>query len=117
MPRKDATHVLALEDEDPAVAAIAIDALVENGKDAIPLLIELLKRPRTSYIACAAIEQIGPEAKDTVPELIEVLKKTKHSQLQIQALLSLGKIGSDSKWGTARGRSYQALADARRCFG
>jgi HEAT repeat protein len=84
----------ALEDDDSAVVMFAIDAIVEHGKEASPLLIELLKRPRTSFVACAAIEQIGPDAKDTVPALVELLKESKHSQLEIQALLALGKIGA-----------------------
>jgi HEAT repeat protein len=84
----------ALENDDTAVEVYAIEALVEHGKEAVPLLNALLKRPRTSLIACAAIEQIGPDASETVPGLIDLLSETKHSQLQIQALLSLARIGA-----------------------
>jgi HEAT repeat protein len=91
--RMSAAMEKALEANDTAEVVYALDALVEFGKEAVPLLNELLKRPRTSYIACAAIEQIGPDAKDTVPGLIDLLSESKNSQLQIQALLSLARIG------------------------
>lgn len=87
----------ALEADDDAIVVHAIDAIVEFGAEATPLLNALLERPRTALIACAVIEQIGPEAKGTVPALIGLLSETKHSQLQIQALLALGRIGAEAK--------------------
>lgn len=87
----------ALEADDDAVVMYAIDAIVEHGKEAAPLLNAMLKHPRTAYIAAAAIEQIGPDAKDTVPALVDLLSETKHSQMQIQTLLALGRIGPDAK--------------------
>jgi HEAT repeat protein len=83
-----------LQSEDEAVLLYALEAIVERGAEAVPLLNEALKRPETQYLACAAIEQIGPAAADTVPALVEVLRNTRHSKLQIQALLALAKIGS-----------------------
>lgn len=84
-------HVL--KSEDQAVVVHALEALVERGADAVPILNEALKRPNTAYLACAAIGQIGPDAAATVPALIELLGSTKHSHLQIQALLALASIG------------------------
>jgi HEAT repeat protein len=82
-----------LESDDRAVVAHALEAVIERGAKAVPVLNAALKRPRTAYIACAAIEQIGPDAAGTVPALTELLGTTKHSQLLIQALLALASIG------------------------
>jgi HEAT repeat protein len=86
-----------LQSNDRAVVVYALEALVERGDDAVPMLNEALKRPGTAYLACAAIEQIGPPAAPTVPALIELLGSTKHSQLQIQVLLALARIGPAAK--------------------
>jgi HEAT repeat protein len=83
----------ALESNDQAVTLHAMEAIIERGADAAPLLNEALKRPKTAYVACAAIEHIGPDAAATVPALTELLGKTRHSQLLIQALLALASIG------------------------
>ncbi len=83
----------ALKSNDQVVTAHALEAIVEEGAKAAPLLKETLKEPETAYLACAAIEQIGPEAADTVPELTELIGNTKHSQLLIQSLLALAAIG------------------------
>jgi HEAT repeat protein len=83
----------ALSSNDQAVTLHAMEAIIERGGDAAPLLNEALKRPKTAYVACAAIEQIGPEAAPTVPALTELLGKTRHSHLLIQALLALASIG------------------------
>jgi len=82
-----------LKSDDRAVVVHALEALVERGADAVPILNEALKRPNTAYLACAAIEQIGPDAAPTVPALIELLGSTKHSHLLIQTLLALASIG------------------------
>jgi HEAT repeat protein len=94
----DPQHVMAVLDqmllsEDHVIAAHALEAAVERGAKAVPMLNAALKRPKTAYLACAAIEQIGPEAAETVPALTELLGDTKHSQLLIQALLALASIG------------------------
>jgi HEAT repeat protein len=94
----DPKHVVAVLDEllssdDPVVVSHAIEAAVERGAEAVPVLNEALKRPKTVYLACAAIEQIGPDAAGTVPALTELLGDTKHSHLVIQTLLALASIG------------------------
>jgi HEAT repeat protein len=83
----------ALKSNDQAVTLHALEAVVEQGANAVPMLQEALGRPETAYLACTAIEQIGPDAAGTVPELVALLGKTKHSQLLIQALLALASIG------------------------
>jgi HEAT repeat protein len=87
----------ALASGNSAVAAHALDAIVEVGPEAVPLINEMLKDPATVYMAATAAAEIGPGAAGTVPELEEVLKDTKHSQLQIQLLLALGRIGPAAK--------------------
>jgi HEAT repeat protein len=87
----------ALNSDDQAVVLHALEAIIEHGAQAVPLLNEALKRPKTAYLACAAIEQIGPEAADTAPALIDLLGKTRHSKLQIQIVLALASIGPAAK--------------------
>jgi HEAT repeat protein len=87
----------ALTSDDDAVQLHAIEAIVERGADAAPVLNAALKRPKTAYLACTAIEQIGPDASATVPAIVELLGKTRHSHLQIQALLALASIGPAAK--------------------
>jgi HEAT repeat protein len=86
----------ALKSGDPALTVQALEAIVAQGKMALPFLKEALKNPDTEYVACAAIEQIGPEAAEAVPELTKLLKETKHSQVQIQLLLALASIGPEA---------------------
>lgn len=83
----------ALASNDPAITERALEAIVERGADAVPLLIDAIKQPNTTYLACAAIEKIGPDAADTVPALTQLLGETAHSQVLIQALLALASIG------------------------
>ena len=94
----DPKHVIAalehvLSSDDHVVVVHALEAAIERGAKAAPMLNEALKRPRTAYLACVAIEQIGPDAADTVPTLTELLGDTKHSHLLIQTLLALASIG------------------------
>jgi HEAT repeat protein len=83
----------ALESDDDAVNLYALEAISEEGANAVPLLNEALKHTKTAYLACTAIEQIGPEAAGCVPELTALMGKTKHSQLLIQSLLALASVG------------------------
>jgi HEAT repeat protein len=87
----------ALSSDDSAVTTYAMEAAVERGAQAVPMLNAALKRPKTCYLACAAIEAIGPPAADTVPAIVELLGKTKHSRMEIQALLALASIGPAAK--------------------
>jgi HEAT repeat protein len=82
-----------LKSDDEAVVLHAMEAIVERGPEAAPLLVEALRRPETTVLACSAIQQMGPEAKATVPALVEVIRSNKHSKLLIQALLAVASIG------------------------
>jgi HEAT repeat protein len=87
----------ALQSGDPTVAAHALEAIVEQGANAVPFINEALMQPETAYIAAAAAEQIGADAAGAVPALTELLKKTNHSQLDVRVLLALGRIGAAAK--------------------
>jgi HEAT repeat protein len=86
-----------LSSDDTVVVVHALEAVVEHGAKAAPILNEALKKPKTAYLACAAIEHIGPDAAETVPALTELLSDTKHSHLLIQTLLALASIGPAAK--------------------
>jgi len=90
----------ALRSGNSAVAANALDAIVEVGAQAVPLINEMLNDPATVYLGATAAAEIGAPAAATVPELEKVLADTKHSQLQIQLLLALGRIGPAAKSAT-----------------
>lgn len=87
----------ALAAGDQAVAIHALDAVVEQGANAVPFINEALKDPATAYFAAAAAEQIGPDAAASVPNLVELLGDTRHSQLDTRVLLALGRIGPAAK--------------------
>ncbi len=86
----------ALKSDDEAVVLYVLEAIVQRGGAATPMLVEALKNPQTAYLACTAIERIGPDAKAAAPELGELITKTKHSHLLIQALLAIANIGPDA---------------------
>lgn len=92
----------AMASDDQAVVVHAMEAVVELGPKAAPLLIEALQDPRTVYVACGAIEQMGADAAPTVPALDELLATSKHSHLQIQALLALASIGPPARSATGQ---------------
>jgi HEAT repeat protein len=86
-----------LNSNDQAVTLYGLEAIIERGAAAAPMLTAALKRPKTAYLACAAIEHIGPDAAATVPAIVELLGQTRHSKLQTQALLALASIGPAAK--------------------
>ncbi|MEQ8848916.1 HEAT repeat domain-containing protein [Botrimarina sp.] len=87
----------ALASDHDSVVVYALEALVERGADATPVLREALKRGETAYVACAAIEQIGEPVASLAPEVAALLSDTKHSHLQVQALLALASVGPSAK--------------------
>lgn len=87
----------ALKSNDHAVIMHAVEAVIETGEGAVPLLNQALKQPATAYIACVAIHEIGPDAAGTVPGLTALLGDTAHSKVLIEALLALASIGPAAK--------------------
>lgn len=83
----------ALQSNDQATSMYALEAIVEQGPKALPLLQEALKHPETSYLACAAAEKLGPDAAPLVPDIAALLGSSKHSHTLTRALLALAAIG------------------------
>jgi HEAT repeat protein len=85
-----------LEDPSPAVQAQGAFGLSQMGseaREAVPALIESLKRESlVRQNAALALGAIGPEASDAVPALIELLHDPEWT-VRRQAATALGKIG------------------------
>lgn len=82
-----------LADENAAVAVYAVEAMVEAGGKAVPMLKASLKQPNAAFWACLAIADIGPDAAGTVPELIDFLNNHDKVEAIPQAMLALAAIG------------------------
>jgi HEAT repeat protein len=86
-----------------------LERMGEEGKPAVPALVEILKDPdqevRTASFAAWALGAIGPAAKDATPALIKALeasyrqpeKKWKPWYIHGFAAWALGRIGPDAK--------------------
>ena len=83
----------AMDDDDPAIAALVVEPLVRRGKASVPGLIKALERKRACYWACLALADIGADASDAVPALLKVLETRKERRLRMQAILALAGIG------------------------
>lgn len=87
-----------LASENQSMLVYVVDAIVEAGERATPLLQAALKESEDSaYWASVAVAEIGPAAAGTVPELTAVLEKTEDPDTRAKALLALAKIGPKAK--------------------
>lgn len=84
-------HVL--EQGDAAVMTHALEAIVEAGARATPLLDKALENEKSAYWAAVAIGEIGPDAAGTLPALIKVIQNTQDPLTVQQALLAVAKLG------------------------
>ena len=100
--------VKMLEDADPAARIRALDALAEEGKTAVPHLINALEKEEAVYWACLVLSEIGPDAEEAVPALIKVLDD-KRPGVRREAILALAAIGEASAPAT------DALVEALDC--
>lgn len=84
--------VKQLQDSDPTVRMRALHTLAEQGKTAMPRLVEALASDETAYWACLVAAEIGPDAAPAVPALTKLLDD---EQLDIrrEAILALAAIG------------------------
>src|SRR5688500_15546984 len=75
----------------------AAEALVKQGKAAVPALVGVLKdgNPQGKTHAALALGRIGPDAKEAIEPLIEALTGPDLT-LSSQAALALGRIGPDA---------------------
>lgn len=84
--------VKVLQNADDAARIRAIAALADQGKAAVPGLIEALKHPQARYWACLTLHEIGPEARPAVPALIPLLADDL-PDVRREAILVLAAIG------------------------
>ncbi len=90
-----------LKNSDPIVRSLALDALYflgEQAKEAVPAIIEVLKKDSVPYLrmqAAAALGMIGDKA--AIPALIEALKDYagRTSEAALWALKKLGYTGPE----------------------
>ena len=95
-------------------AASALKVIGPGARDAVPVLIEVAKKPPpkdvlTPCLAVDALGAIGPGAKPAVPALAELLRHNvlKHPNGRTHIVVTLGKIGPDAA------ESVKALHEVR----
>ena len=78
------------------LAAMALSAVGEGAKDAVPDLIQALQDQDVSvrYYAAYALGKIGQDAKDAVPALIQALQNDHNVRGRDSATIALEKIGT-----------------------
>ena len=81
-----------LSDGDPSVVMPALHTLADLDAEAVPVLIEALKNPKSRYWATVALTEIGPEAAPAV-ESLATLAAEGEAEERMQALLALAAIG------------------------
>jgi HEAT repeat protein len=84
--------VKMLESADAMTRQAAMDTLANQGKAAVPFLIESLAAEKATYWACLVLNEIGPEAQEAVPALIKVMGD-KRPEVRREAILALVQIG------------------------
>lgn len=85
-----------VEHDDHAVVIHAVEALIENGRNSVPVINELLKNDRTALWGAIAIESLGPEAGDSLPDLLDMLARTQDTQTRVNGLLAVAAIGESA---------------------
>ena len=81
-----------LSDADPSVVMPALHTLADLDAEAVPVLIEALKNPKSRYWATLALTEIGPEAAPAVESLSQLAAEGETEE-RMQALLALAAIG------------------------
>ncbi len=82
--------------EDPAIIMPALHSIADMGGDAVPFLIERLKRPQGRYWASVALTEIGPAAAAATPALVEALAVSPPDE-QLQQILAIAAIGEGAQ--------------------
>jgi len=85
-----------IADSDPSVVLPALHTLADMGKDAVPVLLEALKKEKSRYWASVALAEIGPAAAPAV-EPLAALASTGEIDERLQAILALASIGEPAK--------------------
>lgn len=81
-----------LSDADPSVVMPALESLADLGVDAVPVLVEALKHPKSRYWATVALTEIGPAAAPAAGALTAAAL-TGEPEERMQAMLALAAIG------------------------
>ncbi len=81
-----------LSDADPSVVMPALHTLADLDAEAVPILIEALKSPKSRYWATLALTEIGPESAPAVEPLAQLAAEGEIEE-QMQAILALAAIG------------------------
>ena len=80
------------------VLVYAVDAIVDSGERATPLLQAALKEgDDAAYWASIAIAEIGPSASATVPQLMAALENADDPETRARILMALAKIGPEAR--------------------
>jgi HEAT repeat protein len=80
-----------LEESEPSVKLLVLNAMAEAGADAVPVLLEALDRPESRYWGCLILSEIGPPAEAAVPKLLQIAQD-KAAEVRMEALMALGAI-------------------------
>jgi HEAT repeat protein len=81
-----------LADADPSVVLAALHTVADLGSDAVPLLLEALKDPKSRYWAEVALAAMGPEAAPATESLAVAAGEGEPDE-RLQAILALASIG------------------------
>jgi len=81
-----------LADGDPSVVMPALHTLADMDAEAVPMLLEAIKEPKSRYWATVALTEIGPEAAPAV-EPLSRLALEGETEERMQSLLALAAIG------------------------
>lgn len=92
-----AAPVLAkvLEGSEPAVISEAMQAAVEAGERALPLLKQLLQKKKTRYWAVVVATELGEKAAPLTPGLVAALGDD-DPETRLQAGIALGAVGTNN---------------------
>lgn len=89
-----------LADADPGVVMSALQTLADMGDDAVPLLTEALKDPKSRYWAEVALAEIGPDAAPATAALAQAAAEGPTEE-RLQAILALAAIGEPAASGAS----------------
>ena len=81
-----------LSDADPSVVMPAMESLADLGGDAVPMLVESLKNPKSRYWATVALTEIGAAAAPAAGALTSAALNGEPEE-RMQAMLALAAIG------------------------
>jgi HEAT repeat protein len=83
-----------IESSDPESRHAAISTLTDQGKVAVPFLVESLKNEKAAYWACLVLGHMGSDAQEAVPALTKLLDD-KHPEVRREAILAIAEIGGN----------------------